>query len=122
MFFGLLAGLLVATGLYGTVSYKVNRRTQEIGVRMALGAQRRQVLWMVLRESLVVTLAGAVIGLPLALVGARLLGSILYGVRPTDVLSIGVALIAVCALTVAASLVPARRAAKVDPMVALRYE
>jgi len=122
MFFGLLAALLVATGLYGTLAYKVSRRTREIGVRMALGAQRRQVLWMVLRESLAVTLAGMAIGLPLALAGARLLSSILYGVKPTDWASVVVALAGILALTVAASLIPARRAAKVDPIVALRNE
>ena len=120
--FGLLAGLLVAAGLYGTVAYKVSRRTQEIGIRMALGAQRRQVLWMVVCESIVVALAGVALGLPLALAGARLLGSMLFGVKPTDLLSIIGALAGVTLLTVAASLVPARRAAKVDPMVALRYE
>jgi predicted permease len=120
--FGLLAGLLVAAGLYGTVAYKVSRRRQEIGIRMALGARRRQVLWMVVRESILVALAGIAVGLPLALVGAKLLGSMLYGVKPTDLLSIIGALAGVALLTVAASLVPARRAAKVDPMVALRYE
>ncbi|TAM83931.1 MAG: ABC transporter permease [Acidobacteria bacterium] len=120
--FGLLAGLLVAAGLYGTVAYKVSRRTQEIGIRMALGAQRRQVLWMVLRESVVVALAGVAIGLPLALAGGKLLGSMLFGVKTTDPLSIMGALAGVTLLAVVASMVPARRAAKVDPMVALRYE
>jgi predicted permease len=120
--FGLLAGLLVAAGLYGTVAYKVSRRTQEIGIRMALGAQRRQVLWMVVCESIVVALAGIAIGLPLAIAGAKLLGSMLYGVKSTDLLSIVGALAGVALLTIAASLIPARRAAKVDPMVALRYE
>ncbi|MGA8184279.1 MAG: FtsX-like permease family protein, partial [Terriglobia bacterium] len=120
--FGLLAGLLVTAGLYGTVAYKVSRRTQEIGIRMALGARRRQVLWMILCESIVVALAGVAVGLPLALAGAKLLASMLFGVKPTDLPSIVGALAGVALLTVAASLVPARRAAKVDPMVALRYE
>jgi len=122
MFFGLLAALLVATGLYGTLAYKVGRRTGEIGVRMALGAERRQVLWMVLRESLTVSLAGIVLGLPLAFAAARLLGSMLFGLKPTDLLTFVGALAGVVTVTLAASLVPARRAAKVDPMVALRYE
>src|SRR5438552_3358243 len=87
MSFGLLATLLVATGLYGTLAYRVSRRTAEIGVRMALGARRGQVLWMVLRESLLVTLAGVVVGVPLALAGARLLKSTLFGLTPGDAVS-----------------------------------
>jgi ABC-type antimicrobial peptide transport system permease subunit len=79
-FFGLLAALLVATGLYGTFSYNVSRRTAEIGVRMALGARRGQVLWMVLRSSL----AGVAIGLALAIAGARFLRAMLFGVAPGD--------------------------------------
>src|SRR5208282_2400469 len=78
MSLGLLAALLVATGLYGTLSYRVSRRTAEIGVRMALGAQRRQVLRMVLRESLAVSGAGFLLGLPLAIAGARLLRTMLF--------------------------------------------
>jgi len=119
---GMLAGLLMPAGLYGTIAYKVRRRMQEIGIRMALGAQRRQVLWMVVCESIVVALAGIAIGLPLAIAGAKLLGSMLYRVKSTDLLSIVGALAGVALLTIAASLIPARRAAKVDPMVALRYE
>lgn len=122
MFFGILASLLVATGLYGTLAYKVSRRTAEIGIRMALGAERRQVLWMVLRESLVVASAGIVIGLPLAFAGARLLGSMLFGLKAGDVPTFIAALAAVLIITLASSLIPARRAAKVDPMVALRNE
>src|SRR5437879_6787850 len=84
LFFGLLAALLVATGLYGTLAYRVSRRTPEIGVRMALGAERRDVLWMVLRESLAVSLAGAVVGLPLAVAAARLLRNMRFGIEPSD--------------------------------------
>ena len=122
MFFGLLAALLVATGLYGTLAYRVSRRTAEIGVRMALGAQRRQVLWMVLRESLVVTAAGVAVGLPLAIGGGRVLRAILYGLGPGDPLTFAAALAGMALVTLTASLIPARHAASVDPMQALRAE
>jgi predicted permease len=122
MSFGLLAALLVATGLYGTLSYRVSRRTAEIGVRMALGAQRGQVLWMVLRESLAVSVAGLLLGLPLAVAGARVLRSMLFGLGPGDPLAFAGAVLGLAAVVLAASLIPARRATKVDPMVALRYE
>ena len=120
--FGLLAALLVATGLYGTLAYRVGRRTAEIGVRMALGAQRQQVMWMVLRESLAVSAGGVLVGLPLAIAAARLLGSMLFKLSPGDPVTFAAALVGIAAVTVVASLVPARRATKVDPMVALRYE
>jgi predicted permease len=122
VFFGVLAAFLVATGLYGTMAYRVSRRTAEIGVRMALGAQRTQVLWMVLRESLLICIAGVVIGLPAAFAGARLLRSMLFNLSPFDVLSFVLALAAVAAVALAATAVPARRASAVDPIVALRYE
>jgi len=121
-FFGLLALTLTSVGLYGIMAYAVTRRTSEIGIRLALGAERRQVLWMVLRESLTVSLAGLVVGLPLAFAGARLLRSMLFGLKSTDLLTFGGALASAVVVTLAASLVPARRAAQVDPMVALRYE
>jgi ABC-type antimicrobial peptide transport system permease subunit len=121
-FFGLLAVLLVATGLFGTLAYRVNRRTAEIGVRMALGAQRGQVLWMVMRESLVLCVAGAIAGLPLAFGLGRLLRSTLYGVGPADALTFVAAVIGVAVVALFSSLLPARRASSVDPMVALRYE
>jgi predicted permease len=122
IFFALLAALLVATGLYGTLAYRVSRRTAEIGVRMALGAQRRQVLWMVLRESLAVTVAGVIVGLPLAIASVRVLRSTLFGLGPGDPLSFVAALIGMTLVTFIASLIPARRAASVDPMQALRTE
>jgi predicted permease len=121
-FFGLLAVLLVATGLYGTLAYKVARRTTEIGVRMALGAERWHVLWLVVRESLALCAAGAVVGLPAAIVGVRLLKSMLYGLQPWDPATFVLALLGIALVAVAASLIPARRAASVDPVVALRAE
>jgi ABC-type lipoprotein release transport system permease subunit len=120
--FGLLAALLVATGLYGTLSYRVSRRTAEIGVRLALGAQRRQVLWMILRESLAVSVAGLLLGLPLAVAGARVLRFMLFGLGPGDPLAFAAAILGLAAVVLAASWIPARRATKIDPMVALRYE
>jgi predicted permease len=121
-FFGLLAVLLVATGLYGTLAYKVARRTSEIGIRMALGAQRHQVVWMVLRESLVLCVAGVLVGLPAAVAGTRLLRSMLFGLQPGDPFTFIAALLAIVAIALAASAVPARKASAVDPMVALRCE
>jgi predicted permease len=122
MFFGLLAVLLVGTGLYGTLAFAVTRRTAEVGVRMALGAQRGQVLWMVMRGSLVVCAGSVVVGLPAAIAAARFLRSMLFGVTPGDALTYGVAISGILAVALIASLIPARRAASVDPMVALRQE
>jgi predicted permease len=122
VFFGLVAGLLVATGLYGTLAYRVSHRTVEIGVRLAVGAQRPQVLWMVLRESITLAAIGIAIGLPLAIATSRLLSAMLFGVTPNDTLSFAGALAALLIVVLAASLFPARRAAGTDPMQALRME
>jgi ABC-type antimicrobial peptide transport system permease subunit len=122
MFFGFLAVLLVATGLYGTLAYSVSLRTSEIGVRMALGAQRSQVLWMILRESLLISAVGILVGTPLAFAGGRLMRSMLFGLGPADSLSFSLALLGVTFVALVAALIPARRAMRVDPMVALRYE
>jgi predicted permease len=121
-FFGLLAVLLVATGLYGTLAYRVNNRTVEIGVRMAVGAQRGQVVWMVVRDSLVLTAIGVALGVPLAALMARALTSALYGVKPYDILSYSLAVYGVVCVALAASVIPARRAASIDPLSALRAE
>jgi ABC-type antimicrobial peptide transport system permease subunit len=121
-FFAGLALLLACIGLYGIMSYSVNGRTREIGVRMALGAQRASVLWMVLREALRVLVIGIVIGIPAALLSSRLLSSMLFGLTAADPLSMAFVIVILAAVAVFASWIPARRATRVDPMVALRYE
>jgi predicted permease len=121
-FFGFLAVVLVATGVYGTLAYRVNNRTSEIGVRIAMGAQRSQVVWMVLRDSLMLTAVGVIIGIPLSLVLGKALTSALYGVQPYDVVSDVFAALGIVAVAIAASVIPARRAAGVDPLTALRSE
>jgi predicted permease len=122
MFFGIIAILLVSTGLYGTLAYRVSMRTPEIGVRLAMGAQRGQVLWMVLREGLLISGLAVLVGLPLAFGGAQLMRSMLFGVVPGDAVSFMLAMIGIIVVVLGSSLLPARRAASVDPMVALRYE
>ncbi|MGC2161262.1 MAG: ABC transporter permease [Silvibacterium sp.] len=122
IFFAGLAALLVAIGLYGTLAYRVNRRTAEIGVRIVLGAARGQVLWMVLRDSLVLVAAGLGIGLPLAWFASKLMASMLYQLSAHDPLSFIVAGLGVLLVSVAAAYIPARRAASVEPMQALRAE
>jgi predicted permease len=121
-FFGALALALAAIGLYGLMAYSVSRRTHEIGIRMALGAHRRQVLYMVLQQSLVLVAAGTVIGLVAAFATTRLIASELYGLKPTDPLTLASAAFFMLAVGAFAAYLPARRATKVDPTVALRYE
>ncbi|MGP8175773.1 MAG: ABC transporter permease [Terracidiphilus sp.] len=121
-FFGLLAALLVATGLYGTHSFRVNRRTTEIGVRMALGASRGQVLTMVMRESLWVLAAGLAVGVPLTYFVVRPLKSMLYQMSPLDPVSFVLAIAAMILVSGGAALLPARRAASIELMQALRAE
>ena len=121
-FFGILAAVLVATGLYGTLAYRVNRRTAEIGIRMAMGARRGQVVWMILRDSLVVAAVGISAGIPFAMLMGRALNSSLYGLKPLDGASYLIAVLGVVTVALLASAVPARRAAGVEPLVALRTE
>jgi ABC-type antimicrobial peptide transport system permease subunit len=121
-FFGFLAIVLVGTGLYGTLAYRVSMRTPEIGVRMAVGARREQVVWMVLKDSVALTVAGVVIGIPLAMLAGRALASSLYGVKPLDAVTYLLAVAGVAAVALVASAIPAGRAASIDPMRALRVE
>ena len=121
-FFGLLALLLACIGLYGVMSYGVARRTNEIGIRMALGARGRSVLWLVLREALVLVVIGLVIGLIVATMVTKTAASLLYELKPNDPLTIALATLLLAVVAVLAGYFPARRAARVDPMVALREE
>lgn len=121
-FFGSVALLLAGVGLYGVISYAVARRTREIGIRMALGAQRRSVLWLVIRDAALLVAAGAVIGIPAALAATRLVKAFLYGISPQDPLSIAAVTAVLVAVAALAGLLPARRATEVDSNTALRYE
>jgi len=120
--FGGIALLLAAIGLFGLMSYSVSRRTNEIGIRLALGAQRSHVLRVVLTESLILAVVGVVIGLATALGAGHLVTSLLFGLAPTDVLTIGLAVGVMLLVSALAGYLPARRASRVDPMVALRYD
>jgi ABC-type antimicrobial peptide transport system permease subunit len=119
-FFAALATLLACLGLYGVTAYTTARRTSEIGVRVALGASGRGIVRMVLAESVALTLAGIAVGIPVALMAARLVADRLFGVTPSDVPTVVGAVLVLLAVTSIAGLIPARRAAHVDPVVALR--
>ena len=120
--FGLLALVLTSIGIYGVVAYQVTRRTGEIGIRMALGAQRTDVLWMIVRETLWVLAAGAALGLPAAVAAAQVLRSLLFGLGPSDPPTIVLAAAALALAGTLAGFLPARRAASLSPMDALRHE
>ncbi len=120
--FGLLAALLATLGLYGVIAYMVARRRNEIGVRIALGADRGRVIRLVLREALLLLGVGLAVGVVLALWAGRAAATMLYGLKPYDPLSMAGAIALLAAVAVAASYAPARRAASVDPMEALRSE
>jgi len=120
--FGALALVLACIGIYGTIAYTVAQRTNEIGIRMALGAERGKILRMVLRETLMVVGAGLAAGLPLAWLGTRMLTAQVYGISPHDPLTSSVAVLAISAVTIVAGSIPALRASHIDPIRALRYE
>jgi putative ABC transport system permease protein len=120
--FGSLALILACIGLYGTMAYTVARRTNEIGIRMAVGARPGNILGMVLRESIRLVLLGSILGLAAALVATRLIRSQLYGLSPHDPLVLTGAVCLLVAITMLAAYLPARRAARVDPLLALRNE
>ena len=122
MLFGLLALVLASVGLYGITSYQVARRTSEIGLRMALGADRARVVQMVLRGAFVQVGLGLAIGIPVAILGARSMTDQLYGVSIYDPLTLAAAVVVLAACAAVAGFVPARRAANIEPMVALRIE
>jgi len=121
-FFGLLALLLVTVGVYGTLAYAVTRRTGEIGIRIALGAGRPQVLWMVLRESLLVVACGLAAGIPAALLLSRYIASMLFGVKAYDAASMAATILILAAAGALAGFIPARRSSRISPIRALRYE
>ena len=121
-FFAVLALLLASIGLYGLMSYGVTRRTREIGVRVALGAQQGSVRWMILRETLTLTLLGIAIGIPSGLAATRLIASMLFGLSPSDLTTIATACVLLDAVALFAGYLPARKASKIDPMLALRAE
>lgn len=121
-FFGVLGLLLCCIGLYGIMAHAVVRRTNEIGIRMALGAARTHILWMVLRESLLLVALGLAIGVPSAWGAARLISNQLFGLSPSDPVTLLTAVVLLTLVAALAGYLPARRASRVDPLVALRYE
>lgn len=121
-FFGMLALLLACIGLYGILCYGVATRTKEIGIRMALGAERRSVFWLILREAFVLVIVGVLVGLPLIFGVTRLTSSLLFGLSPTDPVSVALAALAMLVVAIVAGYLPSRRATRVDPIVTLRAE
>jgi ABC-type antimicrobial peptide transport system permease subunit len=120
--FAVTALLLAALGIYGVISYIVTERTHDIGIRLALGAQRENILLMILRQGLSLAIAGTAVGLVGALIVSHLMADLLYGVAPTDPLTFVAVTLMLTAVALAACYIPARRAMRVDPLVALRYE
>jgi predicted permease len=121
-FFGVLALVLASIGLYGVMSYTIAARTRELGVRIALGAQRADVLHMVLKEAMMLVAIGVCVGVPASIAASRIIASMLYGLKPHDPVAMGIVIALLAAVGAFAGFIPARRASSVDPMVALRYE
>lgn len=120
--FAILALTIACVGLYGAMSYRVARRTGEIGIRMALGAPRRRVVWMVLREVVLLAAAGVAISVPTALAASKLVESFLFGMKPNDPLALIGSVVTLVTAAILAGYVPARNASRIDPMIALRHE
>jgi ABC-type antimicrobial peptide transport system permease subunit len=121
-FFGILAAFLSCIGIYGLMSYTTSRRTNEIGIRIALGAGRSNVRWLVLRETLLLVSVGIVLGVPITLLGRHMIESMLYGLHGSDLVSLLGSVALLFGVALLAGFLPAQRASKVDPMIALRYE
>jgi ABC-type lipoprotein release transport system permease subunit len=121
-FFAILGAVLATIGVYGVIAYGVVRRTNEIGIRLALGARRRTILGLVLREAAALVIAGLGIGVALALLGSRSARALLYGLPPNDTLTLALAVALLGSAALAAALLPARRASRLDPMKALRTD
>jgi len=122
MGFSTVALFLACLGLYGTISYAVTRRTAELGVRIALGASRGAVQWLILREALTLVLIGLLVGLPSAFVVSRTMATLFYGIPPSDLAAHGAAVGTLVVVAALAAYLPARRASRVDPILALRAE
>ena len=120
--FSAIAMMLAALGIYGVMAYSVAQRTHEVGIRMALGAQKGDVLGLILRKGLILTLTGVAIGLAIALVLTRLMTTLLFGIAPTDATTFVAVSVLLIIVAMFACYIPARRATKVDPLVALHYE
>ena len=120
--FAVLALVIACVGLYGTVAFSVSRRTNEIGVRMTLGATRTHIVWIVLRETVQMTAIGLAIGIPLALAGSGYVRSLLFNLEPHDPAAMTFAVAALTLCGMLAGLIPAQRAAGIDPMTAIRHE
>jgi putative ABC transport system permease protein len=120
--FSCLATLLAAVGIYGVLSYLVSEQAREIGVRVALGAQAGDIMRWILRRGLRLAVGGLIVGIGVALAGRRLLASLLYGIAPGDPVTLGAAAVVLLGVALAACVIPARRAARVDPIVTLREE
>jgi ABC-type antimicrobial peptide transport system permease subunit len=113
---------MACVGLYGTMAYAVSRRTSEIGIRMALGAERRRIIWMVLRQVLILGAVGVIVGMTAVWETTKFLKSYLFGLQPNDPINLSIAVAILVACAIVAGYAPAWRASRIDPMVALRHE